>query len=105
MKNITVDEFLTQMFRDTAEKSGWNIYRKGKKWTPSIKRRKPDPKVKKIIRTTRIQDAQKLADDVLKMNCPDEISSFITNEMRIRFPEDFDRNISFEEKLNPASNQ
>ena len=63
------------------------------------------PKVKKIIRTTRIQDAQKLADDVLKMSCPDEISSFITNEMRIRFPEDFDRNISFEEKLNPASNQ
>ena len=62
------------------------------------------PKVKKIIRTTRIQDAQKLADDVLKMSCPDEISSFITNEMRIRFPEDFDRNLSFEEKLNPASN-
>ena len=48
MKNITVDEFLTQMFRDTAEKSGWNIYRKGKKWTPTIKRRKPDPKVNSL---------------------------------------------------------
>ena len=45
MKNITVDEFLTQMFRDTAEKSGWNIYRKGKKSTPTIKRQKPDTKI------------------------------------------------------------
>ena len=48
MKNLTVDEFLTKMFRDTAEKSGWNIYRKGRKWMPSIKRRKPDPKVKSL---------------------------------------------------------
>ena len=62
------------------------------------------PKVKKIIRATRIQEAQKLADDVLKMSCPDKVSSFITNEMRSRFPEDFDRNLSFEEKLNPSSN-
>ena len=62
------------------------------------------PKVKKIIRATRIQEAQKLADDVLKMSCPDKVSSFITNEMRARFPEDFDRNLSFEEKLNPSSN-
>ena len=63
------------------------------------------PKVKKIIRTIRIKEAQKLANDVLKMSCPDEISSFITSEMRARFPEDFDRNLSFEEKLNPAPNQ
>jgi hypothetical protein len=48
MKNLTVDEFLTQMFRDTAEKNGWNIYRKGQKWLPSIKRQKPDPKVKNL---------------------------------------------------------
>ena len=48
MKNLTVDEFLTQMFRDTAEKSGWNIYRKGKKCMPSIKRRKLDRKVKSL---------------------------------------------------------
>ena len=60
------------------------------------------PKVKKIIRTIRIQEARKLADDVLEMSCPDEITSFITNAMRIRFPEDFDRNLSFEEKLKPS---
>ncbi|MBN4079662.1 hypothetical protein JYT60_00330 [bacterium AH-315-C08] len=48
MKTLTVDEFLTQMFRDTAEKSGWNIYRKGRKWMPLIKRRKPDPKEKSL---------------------------------------------------------
>ena len=48
MNNLTVDEFLTQMFRDTAEKSGWNIYRKGRKWMPSIKRKKTDPKVKSL---------------------------------------------------------
>ena len=60
------------------------------------------PKVKKIIRTIRIQEARKLAYDVLEMSCPDEITSFITNTMRIRFPEDFDRNLSFEEKLNPS---
>ena len=46
MKNCTVDEFLTQMFRDTAEKSGWNIYRKGRKWVPSMKKRKITPKLK-----------------------------------------------------------
>ena len=48
MKNLTVDEFLTQMFRDTAEKSGWNIYRKGRKFFPLNKRRKLDPKVKSL---------------------------------------------------------
>ncbi|MBC8285497.1 MAG: hypothetical protein H8E32_16920 [Nitrospinae bacterium] len=46
MKNLTVDEFLTQMFRETAEKSGWNIYRKDRKWMPSVKRQKPATKVK-----------------------------------------------------------
>jgi hypothetical protein len=48
MKNLTVDEFLTQMFRETAEKSGWNIYRKGRKLMPSIKKHKADPKVKSL---------------------------------------------------------
>lgn len=48
MKNLTVDEFLTQMFRETAEKSGWNIYRKGRKWIPSAKKRKQEPKVKSL---------------------------------------------------------
>lgn len=60
------------------------------------------PKVKKIIRTIRLEDARQLANDVLEMSCPDEITSFITNAMRIRFPEDFDRDLSFEEKLNPT---
>jgi len=57
------------------------------------------PKVKKIIRTIRLEEARQLANEVLEMTCPDEITSFITNAMRIRFPEDFDRDISFEEKL------
>jgi len=48
MKNLTVDEFLTQVFRETAEKSGWNIYRKGRKWVPSIKRRKLASKAKDL---------------------------------------------------------
>jgi phosphoenolpyruvate-protein phosphotransferase (PTS system enzyme I) len=60
------------------------------------------PKVKKIIRTIRLEEARQLADDVLEMSSPEEITSYITNEMRARFPEDFDRDISFEEKLNPA---
>lgn len=60
------------------------------------------PKVKKIIRTIRLEEARKLADDVLEMSCPNDIASFITNAMRVRFPEDFDRDLSFEEKLNPA---
>ena len=57
------------------------------------------PKVKKIIRTIRLDEARQLADDVLEMSSTEEITSFITNEMRIRFPEDFDRDPSFEEKL------
>ena len=56
------------------------------------------PKVKKIIRTIRLDEARQLADDVLEMSSSEEITSFITNEMRIRFPEDFDRDLSFEEK-------
>lgn len=46
MKNLVVDELLTQIFRETAEKSGWNVYRKGRKWVPSAKRRKPAAKAK-----------------------------------------------------------
>jgi len=60
------------------------------------------PKVKKIIRTIRLEEARQLADDVLKMKSSDEITSYIADEMRARFPEDFDRDLSFEEKLNPA---
>ena len=60
------------------------------------------PKVKKIIRTIRLEEARQFAGDVLQMSCPHEIASFITNTMRVRFPEDFDRNLSFEEKSRPA---
>ncbi len=60
------------------------------------------PKVKKIIRTIRLEEARQLANKVLEMSCPDQITSFITDAMRTRFPEDFDRDTSFEEKLNPA---
>jgi hypothetical protein len=38
MKNLTIDEILTQMFRDTANRVGWNIFRKGKRATISPKR-------------------------------------------------------------------
>ena len=60
------------------------------------------PKVKKIIRTIRLEEARQLADDALQMSSSEEITSFITDEMRTRFHEDFDRDLSFEEKLNPA---
>ena len=46
MKSVSVDEFLTQFFRETAEKSGWNVYRKGRKWIPSVKKRKVASNVK-----------------------------------------------------------
>ncbi len=60
------------------------------------------PKVKKILRTIRLDEARQLADTALKMSSPDEITAFIADEMRARFPEDFDRDLSFEEKLNSA---
>tara|TARA_Y100001960_G_C14069982_1_gene538559 strand:- start:239 stop:391 length:153 start_codon:yes stop_codon:yes gene_type:complete len=40
MKNLTVDELLTQMFRDTANRVGWNVFRKGKRINPDLKRGK-----------------------------------------------------------------
>ncbi len=58
------------------------------------------PKVKKIIRTIRLEEARKLADKALEMHSSEEITSFITNEMMFRFPEDFDRDLNFEEKSN-----
>ncbi len=60
------------------------------------------PKVKKIIRTIRLEEARKLAENVLNMRSSDEITSYISDEMRTRFPEDFDRDLSFEQKLNSA---
>ena len=40
MKDLTVDELLTQMFRDTANRVGWNIYRKSKRRITALKRGK-----------------------------------------------------------------
>ena len=48
MKSVSTDDFLTQLFRETAEKSGWNVYRKGRKWLPNMKKRKVAPKVKRF---------------------------------------------------------
>ncbi|MBT3923129.1 MAG: hypothetical protein HOF21_11200 [Nitrospina sp.] len=40
MKNLTIDELLTQMFRDTANRVGWNVYRKDRRNTTTQKRDK-----------------------------------------------------------------
>ena len=60
------------------------------------------PKVKKIIRLIRIEEARQMADHVLSLSSVEEISRFIANEMRTRFPEDFNRDLSFQENLKPA---
>ena len=60
------------------------------------------PKVKKIIRLIRLEEARQLADHVLNLKSVEEVSRFIANEMRARFPDDFDRDLSFQEKLKPA---
>ncbi|MBC8285749.1 MAG: phosphoenolpyruvate--protein phosphotransferase [Nitrospinae bacterium] len=60
------------------------------------------PKVKKIIRLIRLEEARQMADHVLNLKSVEEISQFIANEMRSRFPDDFDRDLSFQEKLKPA---
>jgi phosphotransferase system enzyme I (PtsI) len=60
------------------------------------------PKVKKLIRLIRLEEARQMVDHVLNLSSVEEISQFIANEMRTRFPEDFDRDLSFQEKLKPA---
>ena len=60
------------------------------------------PKVKKIIRLIRIEEARQMADHVLNLSSVEEISRFIANEMRTRVPEDFNRDLSFQENLKPA---
>ena len=56
------------------------------------------PKVKKIIRLIRLDEARQMADHVLNLVSVEEISRFIAKEMRTRFPDDFDRDLSFQEK-------
>ena len=60
------------------------------------------PKVKKLIRLIRIEEARQMANHVLNLSSVEEISRFIANEMRTRFPEDFNRDLSFQENLKPA---
>ena len=60
------------------------------------------PKVKKIIRLIRLDEARQMADHVLSLNSVEEISRFITKEMRTRFPDDFDRDLSFQKKIKPT---
>ena len=40
MKNLTIDELLTRMFRNTANQVGWNVYRGGKRCVTALKRGK-----------------------------------------------------------------
>ena len=40
MKDLKVDELLTQMFRDIANRVGWNVYRKSKRCIMALKRGK-----------------------------------------------------------------
>ena len=56
------------------------------------------PKVKKILRKVTIEEARELADQALTMSTAKEINQFISQEMRSRFPTDFDRDMAFEEK-------
>jgi len=56
------------------------------------------PKVKKILRKVTIEEARALADQALTMSTAKEINQFISQEMRSRFPTDFDRDMAFEEK-------
>ncbi len=60
------------------------------------------PKVKKIIRRITIEESRQIADHVLSLSSTEAINRFITTEMRSRFPSDFDRGVTFEEKLKPA---
>ncbi len=57
------------------------------------------PKIKKIIRSIDMSVARELANKVLEMDSTKEISQFIKNEMKNRFPEDFNRDINYQEKL------
>ena len=43
-----------------------------------------------------------MADHVLNLDSVEEISRFIAEEMRTRFPDDFDRDLSFQKKTKPT---
>jgi len=58
------------------------------------------PKVKKILRKVTLKEARELADHALSLSTSEEINRFINDEMRSRFPSDFDRDLAFGEKKN-----
>ena len=60
------------------------------------------PKVKKIIRKITLEEARQMANHVLSLSSTEEINRFILKEMQSRFPSDFDRDLSFAEKLIPT---
>jgi phosphotransferase system enzyme I (PtsI) len=58
------------------------------------------PKVKKILRKVTLTEARKLADHALNLPTSEAINRFVNDEMRKRFPSDFDRDMVFSEKKN-----
>lgn len=58
------------------------------------------PKVKKVIRGVSLPDAKAFAEHVMTLSSTKAINHYITMEMRKRFPSDFNRNQTFEEKNN-----
>lgn len=62
------------------------------------------PKVKKIIRKISLEEAKQMADHALSLTSTEKINSFILSEMQTRFPSDFDRDTTFEEKFLPVEN-
>ncbi|MFQ5481953.1 MAG: phosphoenolpyruvate--protein phosphotransferase [Nitrospinaceae bacterium] len=56
------------------------------------------PKVKKILRKVTLPEAEHLADQALSMGSGEEVNRFLLEEMRCRFPSDFDLDLNFDEK-------
>ncbi len=56
------------------------------------------PKVKNVLRKMTLKEARALADHALSLSTSEEINRFINEEMRNRFPSDFDRDLAFGEK-------
>ena len=56
------------------------------------------PKVKKIIRKITIDEAVAVADRALALSSAEEINQMVFEEMRHRFPSDFDRDLAFGER-------
>jgi len=62
------------------------------------------PQVKKIIRKISLEEAKQMADHALSLTSTEEINHFILSEMQARFPSDFDRDTTFQEKFQPLEN-